>query len=304
MRTVTRTIKLTGSDKVFHIIDYLVLSVAWVAVIYPLINVLAHSFSSSNAVAQGLVYFFPVEPNFLAYKAVFRNKWLMVGYGNSLYYASVGTMINIAMTIMVAYPLSLKKFVGRGWITFLFTFTMLFGGGLIPTYLVVKSLGMVNTRWAMMIPNAMGVWYMIIARTFFQQNIPDELRDAAEIDGSSDLQFIGRIVVPLSVPVIAVLGLFYAVEHWNSYFQALIYLNDIELFNLQLIIRNILSSTEMIMQSTESGNANIDEALTRAEFIEVVKYATIVVAIAPVLILYPFVQKYFVKGIMIGSLKG
>ncbi len=304
MTAANRSIKLGTSDRAFHAVTYTLLSLAWLAVIFPLLNVVAHSFSSASAVSQGRVFFLPVEPTVKAYEAVVRNRLLIVGYANSLFYTGFGTLINIALTIMVAYPLSLKKFVGRGWITFAFTFTMLVSGGLVPTYLVVRGLGMVNTRWAMMIPNAIGVWFMIIARTFFQQNIPDELRNAAEIDGASDVQFILRVVLPLSVPVIAVLGLFYAVEHWNSYFNALIFLNDLELFNLQLIIRNILASTEMIVESTASGNANIDEALARADFLEVVKYAVIVVAIGPVLVLYPFVQKHFVKGILIGSLKG
>ena len=222
------------------------------------------------------------------------------GFANSVYYAVVGTALNIVLTVMAAYPLSRKDFYGRNVFMVYFTITMLFGGGLVPTYLLVKSLGLINTRAAMIVPGAMAVWNMIIARTYFQNNVPSELYESAELDGAGDIRILVSIVLPLCRPIVAVLGLFYAVGHWNSYFDALLYLKSARLFNLQVVLRDALSSIGSL-------NSMVDvttDTLRVAALIEAMKYAIIVLAIVPVLLAYPFVQRYFIKGIMIGSLKG
>lgn len=297
---IKKKIQLSPGDRVFITINYLFLSLFFIIVLYPLIYILSSSFSSTDAVISGRVWLLPVEPTLLGYKAVFKNPQVMTGYANSGFYTIFGTMINVVMTVLAAYPLSRKDFYGRGMIMMLFTFTMLFSGGLIPTYLLTKNLGMIDTRWALLIPNAMAVLYVIIARTYFQTTIPDELYEAAELDGSSDIRFIVSIVLPLSSPILAVMVLFYAVEHWNSYFDALIYLKTAGLYPLQIILRNILIQNEIQMNMM----ADIDAMMKFQGMADLLKYSLIVVASIPVLIIYPFVQKYFVKGIMIGSLKG
>lgn len=297
---IKKKIQLSPGDRVFITINYLFLSLFFIIVLYPLIYILSSSFSSTDAVISGRVWLLPVEPTLLGYKAVFKNPQVMTGYANSGFYTIFGTMINVVMTVLAAYPLSRKDFYGRGMIMMLFTFTMLFSGGLIPTYLLTKNLGMIDTRWALLIPNAMAVLYVIIARTYFQTTIPDELYEAAELDGSSDIRFIVSIVLPLSSPILAVMALFYSVEHWNSYFDALIYLKTAGLYPLQIILRNILIQNEIQMNMM----ADIDAMMKFQGMADLLKYSLIVVASIPVLIIYPFVQKYFVKGIMIGSLKG
>ena len=297
----TKTIKISGGDKVFLTLVNVFLAGALLVVLYPLIYIVSSSFSSVGAVTSGQVWLFPVQPTLIGYRAVFQNQQVMIGYGNSFIYTISGTLLNVSLTVMAGFPLSRRDFYGRGFFMFLFTFTMLFSGGLIPLYILVKNLGMVDTRLAMIIPSALGVYQVIIARTFFQSNIPEELVDAAEIDGSSDFTFISRVVLPLSTPIIAVLSLMYAVGHWNSYFSALIYLSDPKKFPLQIILRNILilNSVDFTMKTVDIKQMMEQQGLT-----DLLKYSLIVVASAPVLALYPFVQKYFVKGIMIGSLKG
>lgn len=296
-----KRVRLSRSDRVFLTVINAGLGLTLIIVIYPLIYILSSSFSAVEAVTSGAVWLWPVRPSLMGYKAVFQNNQVLNGYANSAFYTFAGTLINVSMTIMAAFPLSRREFQGRGILMFLFTFTMLFSGGLIPTYLVVKSLGMVDTRWAMIIPSAMGVYQVIIARTFFQTTIPDELADAAEIDGCSDIRFMLSIVLPLSKPIIAVLALMYAVFHWNAYFSALIYLSDPKKFPLQIILRNIL-----ILNAIDFTNRTMDveQMIERQGLTDLLKYSLIIIASVPVLALYPFVQKYFVKGIMIGSIKG
>lgn len=296
----SRSIKLTGSDKVFTVVNYTFLSICLIIVLYPLVYILSSSFSSAEAVISGRVWLFPVQPSLMGYKAVFRNSQIWSGYGNSAFYAFFGTLISVTLTIMAAYPLSKRDFYGRNVIIGIFTFTMLFSGGLIPYYMTVQKLNLVDTRWAMLLPNAMSVWNVIIARTFFQTTIPDELYEAAELDGCSDFAFIFRVVIPLSGPIIAVMVLFYAVGQWNSYFDAMIFLKNKNLFPLQIILRNIL------IQNQIDANMMVDvKTLLRNQGLkDLLKYALIVVASAPVLALYPFVQKYFIKGIMVGAIKG
>ncbi|UVI32641.1 carbohydrate ABC transporter permease [Paenibacillus spongiae] len=287
-------------DRLFLFLVYAFLAVVLIIVLYPLIYIVSSSFSSPRAVISGKVWLFPVEPSLAGYKAIFSNPQILTGYANSLFYTFFGVLINVSMTVMLAYPLSKSTFYGRGFIMLLLVITMMFSGGLIPYYLTVKSLGILDTRWAMLLPGALAVWQVIIARTFFQSTIPKELGEASELDGCSDFGFLWRIVLPLSKPILAVLVLMYAVGHWNAYFDALIFLKSQELFPLQIILRNIL-----ILNSIDASmmvDANQMAAMQGLR--DLLKFSLIVVATLPVLALYPFVQKYFVQGIMIGSLKG
>ncbi|PYE47998.1 putative aldouronate transport system permease protein [Paenibacillus barcinonensis] len=290
-------IRESMGDRLFITCIYIVLSLVLVVVLYPLIYIVSSSLSSPSAVSSGKVWLWPVDLSLEGYKAVLRNEQVLTGYANSLFYTAVGTFISVALTIMIAYPLSKKTFVGRSTLMIFITFTMLFAGGLIPTYLVVKSLGLIDTRWALLIPNAIWVWQVIIARTFFQNSIPDELSEAADIDGCSDIRFIFSVILPLAKPIVAVLSLMYAVGQWNAYFDALIYLKSQSLYPLQLILRSIL-----ILGS--SGNMDASEMIKQQQMAELMKYSLIVMASLPVLIIYPFVQRYFVQGMLIGSVKG
>jgi len=289
----------TFGDRLFLIAVYVILGIALLAVLYPLIYVVSSSFSSPAAVSSGRVWLWPVEFNVRGYSVAFENPQIVTGYLNSLFYAIVGALISVTLTIAIAYPLSRKSFFGARIITLFLIFTMLFSGGIIPTYLVVKDLGMLNTRWAILIPQAIAVWQVIIARTFFQTSIPDELAEAAEIDGCSDLRFLWSVVLPLSKPIIAVLVLMYAVFQWNSYFDALLYLRSQDLFPLQIVLRNIV-----ILNTIASGTMDPESQARSLEIADLLKYSLIVIASLPVLIIYPFVQRYFVKGMLIGSVKG
>ncbi|MWV42472.1 ABC transporter permease subunit [Paenibacillus sp. HJL G12] len=287
-------------DRVFNVMIYIVLSVITVIVLYPLVFVLSASFSDPQTVLRGEMLLWPKGVNLNSYAKIFQNHDILTGYSNTLLYTSIGTLINLVMTILGAYPLSRKDFVGRNAIMAIFVFTMFFGGGLIPTYLLIKDLGMLNTLWVMIIPNAVSIYNIIIMRTFFQQSIPYELQEAATIDGCTNIQILRRIILPLSMPIIAVMILFYAVSHWNAFFNALLYLSDKSKFPLQLILREILiqgQTSDMVKMSTES-------AIKQQREVEGIKYAVLVVANIPVLILYPFLQRYFVKGVMIGAIKG
>lgn len=301
-KRLSGAIRESRGDMIFLVVVHIVLVLVLLIVLYPLVFIVSSSFSSTSAVASGQVWLLPVEPSLDGYRAVFSHRGVLRGYYNSAYYAIAGTVISVAMTIMIAFPLSRKTFVGRGIITFIFVFTMFFNGGLIPTYLIVRATGILNTRWAMLIPSAIGVWFVIITRTFFQSSIPNELYEVAEIDGCSDLYFVWKIVLPLSKPIIAVLALMYAVMKWNAYFEALIYLSDEELFPLQVILRQILILNQNL--TTGFRRLRTDQLLARQGIAELLKYSLIIVASAPLLILYPFIQKYFIKGILIGSLKG
>jgi ABC-type glycerol-3-phosphate transport system permease component len=292
--------RLSRGDRVFMAFNYAFLLLVLLIVAYPLIYILSSSFSSPRAVVAGRVWLWPVEFSLKGYEAVFKNAQVWSGYWNSIIYTVVGTAINVIMTILAAWPLSRKDLYGRNWLMGLFTFTMLFGGGLIATYLVVQGLGMVDKRTAMVIPNALSIWNMIVCRTYFQTAIPDELVEAAELDGCSDIRTIWHVVLPLSTPILAVIGLFYAVAHWNSYFQALIYLSSADLYPLQIVLRNIL----VLHQFDATMIMDVEEIMMREGMKDLLQYSLIVVASAPVLALYPFAQKYFVRGIMIGSLKG
>lgn len=287
-------------DCIFDLVSHTFLFIILAIILYPLIYIISASLSSPNAVTAGKVWLLPVDFSLQGYKTIFSNRQVMRGYANSIFYTVVGTCINIVVTLICAYPLSRKNLKGKGILMFIFTFTMLFSGGLIPTYLVVKDLHLIDSRLALLLPNALSIWNMIITRTFLATTIPAELYDSAEIDGSGDIRTFISIVIPVSGAIVAVNVLFYAVSHWNGYFDALLYLKNADLFPLQIILRNIL-----ILNSADlSMVADAEELALREGLKELLKYSLIVVASLPVMLIYPFVQKYFIKGIMIGSVKG
>lgn len=287
-------------DIVFNVFLYGFLWFALLVVALPLIYVISASFSSPQAVISGRVWLWPVDFTLKGYEAVFKNSQIMTGFMNSFIYMFAGTIINIAMTLMAAFPLSRKELKIRNPVMALFVFTMLFSGGLIPSYLMIKELGMLDTRWALLIPAAMSVWNVILTRTYFQATIPDELYEASQIDGASDFTFFLKMAIPLAAPIIAVNALYYGVGHWNTYFSALIYLKSPDLFPLQIILRNIL----VLNRIDPTMVVDLDTLMRKQGIVDVIKYSVIVVASVPVLCIYPFVQKYFVKGVMIGSIKG
>lgn len=289
-------------DKSFYITNFVVLSLFGLIVLYPLIYVVACSFSSAYAVVTNQVWLWPVDVTLDGYKAVFDHNLLMTGYANSLLYMVAGTAVNIVLLVLTAYPLSRKDMPGRMIFVIYFTFTMFFNGGTIPNYLLVRNIGMLNSRWALIIPFAFSAYNMIIVRTFFVSNIPNELLEAAQIDGCTDIGFFFRIALPLAKPVIAVMVLFHGIGHWNGYMRALLYLSDSSKYTLQLVLRDILILANMPADvMAQLGDEKLEE-LSNA--MDLLKYSVIVVGSLPVLILYPFVQKYFVKGVMIGSVKG
>jgi putative aldouronate transport system permease protein len=286
-------------DRVFMFFVYAFLTFCLLVVLYPLVYIVSASFSDPIAVTAGRVWLFPVDITLRGYEVTFQNPQIITGYLNSLFYTVFGTLISVTLTVLIAYPLSRRDLYGGGIIMFLITFTLIFSGGLIPTYLVVKDLGMIDTRWALLIPQAIAAFQVIIARTFFRSAIPFELVEAAELDGCNDLQFLWAVVLPLSKPIIAVLALMYAVAQWNGYFDALIYLKSSDLQPLQLVLRNIL-----ILNTTSSGSMDATAMAQRQQLADLLKYCLVVVATVPVLLIYPFVQRYFVKGMLIGSIKG
>jgi multiple sugar transport system permease protein/putative aldouronate transport system permease protein len=289
-----------SGDKWFYRFNDFLLIFALLIVIYPIIYVFSASFSSPNAVISSKVFLWPVDFSLEGYRAVFAEAKVWTGYANTLFYTVVGTVINLVLTIMCAYPLSRKDFIGRNAFMFIVTFTMIFSGGMLPTYIVIRQLGLTNTRWAMLLPSAIAAYNVIIARTYYQTNISDELLEAAFLDGCSNLKFITRIVIPLSAPITAVLILFYAVSHWNAYFNAFIYLSNRRLFPLQIFLREIL----VMNQITSDMTYDPEIAAAKQGLADLLKYSLIIVASLPIWCAYPFVQKYFVKGIMIGAIKG
>lgn len=296
----SKVMKGSAGDKAFMAGIYIFLTAVLISMLYPLIYVVSASFSSPGAVASGKVFLWPVEPTLLGYEAVFQNQKIVRGFLNSVFYLVVGTSLNLVMTMLAAYPLSRKEFYGKKVITAIFVFTMYFSGGLVPSYLLMKNLGLLDTRAVLIIPVAMSVWNVIIARTYLQNTIPDELFEAASIDGCSEIGFFLRVVLPLSKSIMAVLVLYYGVYHWNSYFNAMIYLKSQDLQPLQIVLREILLLGQVDMTMiTDAAALEKMQGLSN-----LLKYAVIVVASLPMMCIYPFVQKHFVKGVMIGSLKG
>ncbi len=300
MQQINNKIKDPVSDKVFYFINNTLLILAFLIVIYPLIYIFSASFSDPSAVISGEVYLWPVRPTLKGYTAVFSDDSIVSGYVNTFLYTVVGTSINVFMTIIAAYPLSRRDFRGRNLLMFLFTFTMIFNAGLIPRYMLIRDLNLIDTFWVMVIPNAIGVYNLIVARTFYQNSISEELYEAASLDGCTHIKYLIKIVIPLSTALTAVLVLFYAVGHWNAYFDAMIYLNSQERFPLQLVLREILVENSVDMSNI------VDEELLAAKsgLADLLRYSLIIVASLPVWCMYPFVQKHFLKGVMVGAIKG
>ena len=295
-----RTMRLSLEDAVYYTLVYIFTGFLLLLVLYPVVFIVSASFSSPFAISSGQVTLLPVDPGLQGYRAVFKDSRILTGYRNTLFYTVIGTLINVSMTLMCAYPLARKRLPFRGPLTFFFTFTMLFSGGMIPNYLLLRDLHMLNTAWAMLIPGAISVYSMIITRTFIATSIPDELLEAAQIDGCNDFRFFFRFVLPLSKAVIAVIAMQYAVAHWNAYFNAFIYLTKKELYPLQVFLREIL-----VMNQIAANNILDPEAAVAMQGLaDLLKYSLIVISTAPILCIYPFFQKYFVKGVMIGSIKG
>lgn len=292
--------KAGSSDLLFYSITGVIITVFFLVVLYPVIFVIAASFSSGDAVTAGRVFLWPVEFSLDGYRTVFHNSQVLTGFQNSFLYTVLGTVINVVLTMCAAYALTRVEVPGINKIMFLFTFTMFFSGGIIPNYILVRNLHIMNTMWAMVLPGAINAYNLIIARTFIQSNIPKELREAAQMDGCGDLKFFLKVVLPLSGAVIAVLVLFYGVANWNSYFNAMLYLNDKEKYSLPIVLKQILISSQI----DPSTVTDPELQMQIARIANVIKYALIVVAMLPIALIYPFIQKYFVKGVMIGSIKG
>jgi putative aldouronate transport system permease protein len=287
----------TRVDRLFMVGVYALLTTFLLIVLIPLINIVASSFSSPAAVSGGRVFLLPVDFTLIGYEAVLSNQAVLTGFANSVFYAVVGTLVSVTLTVMIAYPLSRSELVGRRVLIGGVLFTMLFSGGLIPTYMVVRALGLLDTRWALILPAAIGAWQVLIAMTFFRSSIPGELYEAAQLDGASDLRFLWSVVLPLSKPLLAVIALMYGIGQWNSYFSALIYLRSEELYPLQLVLRDILIVNN-------SGGTNLADQMAAQQMADLMKFSLIVVSTVPVLLVYPFVARHFTKGVMLGSVKG
>ena len=285
-------IRVPVSRRVFQVFNTVFLLVICFAMLYPVLYVIAASFSEETAILKGDVFILPVKAHVKAYEKVFKYPLLWQSYGNTLLYTFAGTAINLLLTVFGAWALSQRKLVGRRFLTLMCTFTMFFSGGMIPTFLVIKELKLLNTLWAMVLPGAVSTYNMILMRTFFRQ-IPESLVEAAELDGCKDFGVLFKIVLPLSLASLMTIGMFYAVGHWNSYFSAVLYLSKPEMYPLQIILRQVVLMNEIVENASSTENV----------MAEGIKYATIVVAMLPILCVYPFVQRYFVKGVMIGSVK-
>ena len=270
--------------------------------LYPLVYVVSSSFSSSRAVLGGRVWLFPVEPNLEAYRFVFQYQDVFTGFRNSVLYTLSGTLVNLFMTMICAYAMARRTLPFRNALMFLFTFTMFFNGGLIPNYMLVRDLGMIDTLWSLIIPGAISVYNMIIARTFIQASIPTEMLEAAQIDGCSDFRFLWKMVLPLSKAIIAVLAVYYMVGHWNSYFNAFLYINSRAKYPLQLVLREILITNTFDPNRMVTNDPELIQRLQNIA--DLMKYSLIVISSLPMMLLYPFAQKFFIKGVLIGSLKG
>ena len=290
----------SGFDRAFDIVNVVLLTVALLIVLYPLYFVCIASVSDATAISTGKVILLPKNVSLVGYRRIMQDSRIWTGYVNSLFYTGASALIGVVTTAMAGYSFSRKDMVGRRPLQLLYLFTMYFSGGLVPTFLVVKQVGLMNSPWAVILMGSVSVYNIIIARSFFESSIPDELYEAASIDGCGNARFFISIVIPLSKAILAVLALYYAVAQWNSYFNALIYLNKESSFPLQLFLRDILISSQMVQADV----SDVDAIQEMQRIAATVKYGVIVVGSVPMLIMYPFVQKYFVKGVMIGSVKG
>ena len=300
-----KMIKESKTDKLFMVFVYLFLSAALIAVLYPLIYIISASISDPQLVNSGKMYLLPKGITFEGYQTILENTGIWRGYLNTIYYTVLGTSINLLVTLPCAYALSRVDFYGRKLFMNFMLVTMFLSGGLIPSYLLIKNLGMFNTVWAMVIPNAASVYNIVVTRTFFQSAIPREMEEAAIIDSCSNFKLFMRIILPLSMPIVAVMALFYGVGHWNSYFNALIYLSDKASYPLQMVLREILVLQDLSSTASGTVSSSVAELIySKQQLVQVIKYGVMLVSTLPVIIAYPFLQKYFVKGVMVGSLKG
>lgn len=270
-----------------------------VVILVPVLFIIASSFSDPSAVSSGKVFLWPVDFSLVGYQVIFQSPNIMRAFINSVEYTVVGTIFSVSLTLLAGYPLARTDLKIRGVVMFLFTVTMFFSGGMIPTYLVVSNLGLIDSFWAMILPSAMGVWNVILIKTYIQSSIPAEIFESASIDGCSDWKYFISMVIPLSKPIIAVMVLLYAVGKWNDFFSGLLYLNDVNKQPLQLLLRNVLVQNDSIGMAM-----NLAQQMNRQELKTLLQYSLIIVSSVPVMLLYPFIQKYFVKGIMMGSIKG
>lgn len=298
MHAQTMKIRQSREDRAFTAVIAVVVGLIMLLTIYPLYIVVISSFSAPMEVISGHVWLLPQGFSGEGYRRVFQNSDIFMSYKNTIIYTVLGTAVSLFFTLSAAYPLSRKKLYGRTGLMLLFTFTMFFKGGMIPTYLTVKGLGLYNNIWVMVLMGSLSIYNMIVARTFLQNTIPNEIYEATEMDGANDIQVFFQIVLPLSMPILAVLSLFYAVGIWNNYFTGLIYLKSRSLYPLQLVLREILVNDTSDM--TDTLEANMNKLLVQ----ESVKYCVIVVSSVPMLVLYPFLQRFFAKGVMIGAIKG
>ncbi len=301
---VSNKVKESRADKAFDITLFIILTLILIIVAYPLYFVIIASISDPQAVSGGDVTFLPVGFSLDGYAEVFKDTRVMRSFVNSIFYTTVGTCINLIVTIPTAYTLSRRQFAGKKFVTFFYMVTMFVSGGMIPTYLVVKNMHMLDTMWSLIVPGAMSVYNMIVARTFFESSLPEELFEAATVDGCGHTKFFFKIALPLSKAIIAIMVLYYGIGHWNNYFSALLYMKTESKYPLQLVLRSILISNEANLSMAVT-TPEMQQALQEQQaLVDLMKYSLIIVSSIPVMILYPFIQKHFVKGVMIGSVKG
>ncbi len=301
MKAIKNKIHDCTVDKIVYTVNYLLMALFLIVVLYPFVYIISCSFSSGQALISGKVTLLPVDPTLDGYKAILEYRDIWTGFANSFLYTISGTLLGLVLTILAAYPLSRSSLIGRKPIMMLFLFTMLFNGGLVPNYMLIVSLGLMNTIWAIILPTALSAYNVIVARTFFITSIPNELHESAELDGCGEFRFLISIVLPLSKAIMAVLVLWIAIGIWNSYFNPMIYLNNKEKFPLQLILREILLMANVDFTKAA---ANPELYYRNQQLSEILRYGTIIISALPLMILYPFIQKYFVQGVMIGSVKG
>ncbi|RAN65794.1 carbohydrate ABC transporter permease [Dolosigranulum pigrum] len=297
-------IKESVGDRIFLVCVYIFVTLALIVTLYPLIYILSASMSDPAAVRTGRMVLWPVDVTLQGYRVILQNSSLWRGYYNTIIYTVVGTSINLLLTIPAGYVLSRDDFQLKGFVTKMMVITMFISGGMIPTYILVNNLGITNTMWALVLPGAASVYNIVITRVFMSTTIPDELTEAAVMDGANNFKIFTAVVLPLSKPIIAVMALFYGIGHWNNFFNALLYLDDRSLYPLQMVLREILVLQDLASNPDVISEEQALYAHSQQQLAAVMKYGVMVVATAPVIIVYPFLQKYFVKGVMLGSIKG
>ena len=295
-------IRLSKGDRIMDTTINIVMFLLFLVVLYPLVYVVSSSFSSGDAVFKGKVILWPVDFSTFGYEIVLKYPKVWIGYKNTIINTVVGTIMNVFTTTLVAYPMSRREFQGKGFYMFIFMFTMWFGGGLVPTYILMSDLGLVNNRLAVLLTGLVSISNMVVMRSFFRNSIPGDLHDAARVDGISDIGYLVKIVLPLSKAIFSVITLYYAVAHWNAYFSAMIYLMDPDKVTLQQVLKELLAQANPSLDDVQGMTA--EEIANMQYSADLMKYSLIVVSSAPILCAYPFVQKYFERGVMIGSVKG